>query len=85
MSSSFARHWINGATFLAVWLGAHIFGVSLWRFVVANVQHWWHRGAIGDILSGLLGMALFLWCNEYSRRERSEQRVRREASKQRSA
>ena len=68
--SSLKRYLLSGAVFLSVYLGAHIFGPSLWHFVAASVQHWWSRGPSGDILSGLAGMAAFLVYGEYRRCER---------------
>ncbi len=80
--TSLLRYLINGAVFLCVYLGAHIFGPSLWHYAAANVQHWWHRGASGDITSGLVGMAAFLVFGEYRRRERSARNVPAAARRQ---
>ena len=61
--------------FLLIWVvrGTHLWA-SVWHFIVVNVQAWWHRGAMGDIIGGIAGLVVFLWLSENSRRAKSDAR-----------
>ena len=71
MISDLWRHRKRAAIFLCCYFGFQIFGDSVWHFVAASVQHWWHRGGIVYILGGFLCMAVFVGFSEYRRRERA--------------
>ncbi len=72
---AFLRHWKSGVGFLLSYFGFQIFGASLWPFLVISVHNWWQRISIGQIVSGLVGLVVFLWIKTYTTREKPDQRI----------
>ena len=69
------RYRISAPLFLAAYLGSQIFGASVWHFVAVNVQHWWRGHGAAGLISGLVGMAVFIGVSEHRRRERVERGI----------